>query len=122
MSPLSRGARLAALALVLAACAAESPRLRPAATEPVRLPPALAGLRVVEGTGACAPPGHPDTAFTSCCAGKACLGYCVRDDRTETTGCSCFETEGGCGEGSVCCKAKGRCTTAEECALGRKTP
>jgi hypothetical protein len=122
MSAPPRGALTAALALLLAACAAEPPRLRPAAAEPVRLPPALAGRRVVEGAGPCAPPGHPDTTFNACCAERACRGYCVRDERTEVTRCSCFEAEGGCGEGQVCCKSKGRCTSPEECALGRKIP
>jgi hypothetical protein len=104
------------------ACVAETPRLAPRSPEPLRVPVAVAEERPIEGEGACAPAGHPDTAFTACCAGSPCSGYCVLNTRTQVTGCRCFESEGGCPTGQICCKAKGCCATPEECFRSGKTP
>jgi len=104
------------------ACVAEVPSLAPRSTEPLRVPATVAEERPIQGEGACAPAGHPDTAFTGCCAGRPCSGYCVLNTRTQVTGCRCFEREGGCPTGQICCKAKGGCATPEECFRARKTP
>ncbi len=102
-------------------CMAEPP-FAPRPTEPLRLPPSVAEQRVVPGEGDCAPPGHPDSAFTACCNGRACSGYCVLNTRTQVVLCDCFGRAGGCPEGTICCKAKGGCATPAECFEMRKTP
>lgn len=119
---------LIALGLALGAsvmvggCGAEPPPLAPRPTEPLRLPASIADEPPVEGKGTCAPAGHPDSAFTACCAGRPCAGYCVLNTRTQVTACRCFDREGGCPAGQICCKDKGACATPDECFQARKTP
>jgi hypothetical protein len=112
---------LAALVGFAGCLAAPEPRLAPRPTEPLRLPPSVAEQRVVPDEGSCAPPGHPDSAFTACCTGRACAGYCLLNTRTQIVSCDCFGRAGGCSEGTICCKATGGCTTPEKC-VSRKTP
>lgn len=126
MTPRARGRLIGLLVVALSAtaggCVREPPRLAPKTAEPLRLPPALADERVVEGAKQNVPPGHPDSSFASNCADQPCRGYCVLNTRTQVTSCRCYDRQGGCPEGLICCKAKASCAAPEECFRARKTP
>jgi len=112
---------IAVLALLVSGCGAE-PRFEPRPTETLRLPQRVAEERVTPSEGNCAPAGHPDTSFSSCCNRSACSGYCVLNTRTQMVSCQCFGRDGSCPAGTICCKVKGGCATPEECFKASKSP
>lgn len=53
---------------------------------------------------------RPGDEFVSCCNGRPCRGECSADGT-----CDCFGIDGGCWEGTVCCRREYACTGVITC-------
>lgn len=70
---------------------------------------------VVESRGTCAPAADNIRNVAACCNDQPCQGRCVVERGRDQVQCQCFEVQGGCAQGQICCTRTRRCEKLEAC-------
>jgi len=72
-------------------------------------------FQVAESRGTCAPPSDGVRNVAACCNDSPCHGECVTERGSASVQCACYDVEGGCREGQICCKRLRGCMKPEAC-------